>query len=101
MLLHAPLAHEVAKIRMTYGSHDAIVIAETLRKLFIDTKILTKSLTSPQIPMKYLQKVLISEAVVKLIQEDNRGITIENAREIMLESVGFGEYVHSCENQEI
>ena len=80
------------------------MIAETLRKLFIDTKILTKSLTSPQTPMEYLQKVLIPEVAVRLIQEDNRGITgitVEEAREIMIESVGFGAYVHSDENQEI
>jgi len=77
------------------------VIAETLRKLFIDTKILTKSLTSPQTPMEYLQEVLIPEVAVRLIQEDNRGITVEEAREIMIESVGFGAYVHSDENQEI
>ncbi|CAB4401839.1 unnamed protein product [Rhizophagus irregularis] len=52
-----------------YGPCDAIVIAETLRKLFIDTKILTKSLTIPQIPMEYLQEVLIPEAAVRLIQK--------------------------------
>ncbi|PKK74626.1 hypothetical protein RhiirC2_820458 [Rhizophagus irregularis] len=52
-----------------YGPRGAIVIAETLRKLFIDTKILTKSLTIPQIPMEYLQEVLIPEAAVRLIQK--------------------------------
>ncbi|PKC07707.1 hypothetical protein RhiirA5_417867 [Rhizophagus irregularis] len=62
------------------GSCDATVIAETLRKLFIDTKI--------------LQEVLIPEAAVyRLIQED-RDITAEKARKIMLKSVRFGEYIH-------
>ena len=76
------------------------MIAETLRKLFIDTKILTKSLTSLQTPMEYLQEVLIPEVAVRLIQEDNRGITVEKAREIITESVSFGKYVHNDENQE-
>ncbi|UZO27839.1 uncharacterized protein OCT59_020026 [Rhizophagus irregularis] len=83
-----------------YGPRGAIVIAETLRKLFIDTKILTKSLTIPQTPMEYLQEVLIPEAAVRLIQED-KDITAEKTREIMLESVRFGEYVHNDENQEM
>jgi len=70
-----------------------------LRRLFIDTKILTKSLATPQTPMQYLQDVLIPEVAVRLIKEDNRGITIERAHEIMLESVTFGEYVHNDENE--
>jgi len=71
------------------------MIAETLRRLFIDTKILTKSLVSPQTPMEYLQEVLVPEAAVRLIQEDYQGIQIENARVIMLQSVDFGAYIHS------
>ncbi|PKK55808.1 hypothetical protein RhiirC2_485160, partial [Rhizophagus irregularis] len=77
-----------------YGPRGAVIIAETLRRLFIDTKILTKSLASPQTPMEYLQEVLIPEAAVRLIQEDYKGIQIENAREIMLQSVHFGAVVH-------
>ena len=50
--------------------------------------------------MEYLQEVLIPEVAVRLIQED-KGITVEKAREIMLESVEFGEYVHNDENQKI
>ena len=49
--------------------------------------------------LQYLQDVLIPEVAVRLIKEDNRGITIERAREIMLESVTFGEYVHNDENE--
>jgi len=71
------------------------MIAETLRRLFIDTKILTKSLVSPQTPMEYLQEVLVPEAAVRLIQKDYQGIQIENAYVIMLQSVDFGVYVHS------
>lgn len=41
--------------------------------------------------MEYLQEVLIPEAAVRLIQEDYKGIQIENAREIMLQSVHFGQ----------
>ena len=50
---------------------------------------------SPQTPMEYLQEVLVPETAVRLIQEDYQGIQIEKAREIMLQSVGFGMYVHS------
>jgi len=50
--------------------------------------------------MEYLQEVLIPEAAVRLIQED-KDITAEKAREFMLESVRFGEYVHNDENQEM
>ena len=57
-------------------------------------------MTSPQTPMEYLQEVLIPEAAVRLIQEDNMGITVEKAREVMLESVKFGEYVHNDENHQ-
>ena len=63
-------------------------------------QVLTKSLETPQTPMQYLQDVLIPEVAVRLIKEDNRGITIERAREIMLESVTFGEYDgHNDENE--
>jgi hypothetical protein len=51
-------------------------------KLFINTKILTKSLTSPQIQNIYRKEVFIpAAAAVRLIQED-RGITVKKAREL-------------------
>lgn len=84
-----------------YGPRGAIIIAETLRRLFIDTKKLTISLSSPQAPMHYLQEVLVPEAAVRLIQEDYNGISAEDARKIMFESLKFGEYVHNDEILEI
>jgi len=45
--------------------------------------------------MEYLQEDLIPEVAVRLIQEDNGGITVKKACEIMSESVRFGEYVHN------
>ncbi|CAB4427565.1 unnamed protein product [Rhizophagus irregularis] len=62
---------ESFQIYIYYGPYSVII-----------TKILTKSLTIPQIPMEYLQEVLISEAAVRLIQED-KDITAEKACEIM------------------
>jgi hypothetical protein len=55
-------------------------------------------LATPQTPMQYLQEVLIPEAAVHLIQEDYNGISAEDARKIMLESLKFGEYIHNDEN---
>ena len=52
-------------------------------------------MVSPQTPMEYLQEVLVPEAAVRLIQKDYQGIQIEDAREIMLQSVDFGAYIHS------
>ena len=56
-----------------------------------------KSLAAPQTQMQYLQEVLIPEAAVRLIQEDYNGISMEDARKIMLESLKFGEYFHNDE----
>ncbi|RGB27398.1 hypothetical protein C1646_674009 [Rhizophagus diaphanus] len=67
-----------------YEPCGAVIIAKTLRRLFIDTKILTKSLASPQTLIEYLQEVLIPKAAVRLIQEDYKRIQVENTREIML-----------------
>ena len=55
-------------------------------------------MATPQTPMQYLQEVLIPEAAVHLIQEDYNGISVEDARKIMFESLKFGEYVHNDEN---
>jgi hypothetical protein len=57
-------------------------------QLFINTKILTRSLISPQTPIRYLQEVFVPEATVRLIQEDCQGIQI--ACEIILQSVNLG-----------
>jgi hypothetical protein len=51
--------------------------------------------------MHYLQEVLVPEAAVRLIQEDYNGISAEDARKIMFESLKFGEYVHNDEILEI
>ncbi|CAG8591363.1 12086_t:CDS:1, partial [Rhizophagus irregularis] len=37
---------------------------------------------------------IISEAAVRLIQEDYKGIQIENAHEIMLQSIHFEAFVY-------
>jgi hypothetical protein len=45
--------------------------------------------------MDYIYEVLVPEVTSRLIQEDyNNNITLENAREIMIESIEFGEYLH-------
>ena len=46
--------------------------------------------------MDYIYEILVPEVVCRLIQEDNNNITLEKAREIMVDSkaIEFGKYVH-------
>ena len=42
--------------------------------------------------------LLVPEVALRLIQEDyNNSITLEHAREILIDSVEFGKYMHSNE----
>lgn len=80
------------------------MLSEALAKLFLETDILTHELASPQKPIEYVQQVLVPEAGLRLIVEDRMGlgrdpepISLEEAREIMMESVEFGNYIHDIE----
>ena len=48
--------------------------------------------------MDFIYEVLVPEVALRLIQADyNNSITLEHAREILIDSVKFGEYMHSNE----
>jgi len=69
--------------------------------MFIETNILTYDLAHPQRPSEYVQQVLIPEAGLRLIAEDQKNIgldevSLEEARAIMAESVEFGAYMHEA-----
>jgi len=46
--------------------------------------------------MDFIYEVLVPEVALRLIQDDyNCNITLEKAREILIDSIKFGEYMHS------
>lgn len=80
-------------------------MSHTLAKLFLETNILTRELALPQLPTEYVQHVLVPEAGLRLIVEDRIAFTgndqlpisLDEAREIMMDSVEFGNYIHDVE----
>lgn len=84
-----------------YGSKGAERLFEILVRMFIEANILTYDLAQPQRPSEYVQQVLIPEAGLRLIAEDQKKIglhdvSLEEARAIMAESVEFGAYMHEA-----
>ncbi|KAF9386716.1 hypothetical protein CPB97_003420 [Podila verticillata] len=84
-----------------YGSKGAERLFEILVRIFIEANILTYDLAHPQRPSEYVQQVLIPEAGLRLIAEDQKKIglhevSLEEARAIMAESVEFGAYMHEA-----
>ncbi|PKC62902.1 hypothetical protein RhiirA1_423339, partial [Rhizophagus irregularis] len=52
----------------------------------------------PLDPMDFIYEVLVPEVTLRLIQEDrNNSITLEDAKEILNDSIEFGVYMHSNE----
>ena len=50
----------------------------------------------PLQPCNYIQEILVPETAIRLISEDIGGdCSLETARQIMIESSDFGEYVHN------
>ena len=61
--------------------------------------ILTPMKSFPLKPLDYIQEVLVPETAIRLIFEDIGGnYSLETAREIMIASSDFGEYVHNDDN---
>ncbi|CAG8528050.1 16481_t:CDS:1, partial [Funneliformis mosseae] len=83
-----------------YGPKGLAIILKILTELFIRTGILTVDLCIPQSSSQYLSQVLVPETAIRLIAEDYKGISLNDAKEIMIDSVDFGLYVHddNCEN---
>jgi len=86
-----------------YGSKGSSELFKILARLFLESQFLTHEKANPQKPSEYIQHVLVPEAGVRLIAEDRRKsfsgdpISLGAAREIMMESVEFGSYVHDIE----
>lgn len=70
------------------------VILKTLTEIFVQTRILTVDLCSPQSSSQYLAQVLVPETAIRLIAEDYMNISLDVAKEIMIDSIDFGLYVH-------
>ncbi|CAG8736943.1 12029_t:CDS:2, partial [Rhizophagus irregularis] len=83
-----------------YGSKGAVLIANTLIDLFINTRILTAVKSYPLQSINYIQEVLVPETAMRLIFEDIGGnSSLETARNIMIASSDFSDYVHNCDNE--
>ena len=55
---------------------------------------LTNDLVFPKKPVDYLQEVLVPETALRLISQDKGNISLEEARNIMVDSANFGDYIH-------
>ncbi len=72
------------------------IIITTLVFLLIDKDILTRDKTKPLEPFEYISQVLVPETAIILISQDLK-VSLENAREIMNDSLKFGNYVHDID----
>ncbi|KAI9264073.1 hypothetical protein BDA99DRAFT_559382 [Phascolomyces articulosus] len=92
-----------------YGSKGAATILDVLSTLFLHTGNLTIKHTSPQLPLEYVQQVLVPEVGLRLIQQDlkekdskNRSsYTMEKAMEKMTESREYGCLVYPVNNEDV
>ncbi|KAI8381202.1 RTC4-like domain-containing protein [Radiomyces spectabilis] len=85
-----------------YGPKGASIILRELQKLFINTNYLTKDMTKPQLPLEYMQQVLLPEVGYRLIKQDltdrqssndGRDIT-QQAMDVMQESTEYGNMMY-------
>ncbi|ORZ24630.1 hypothetical protein BCR42DRAFT_403336 [Absidia repens] len=94
-----------------YGPKGASIIMSKLNDILLHTGFLTKDKTYPQLPLEYIQQVLVPEAGWRLIQEDliKKGCyddinmhgadqMKEKAMETMTYSVDFGIKMYSEES---
>ncbi|KAG2219746.1 hypothetical protein INT45_007785 [Circinella minor] len=91
-----------------YGSKGAAIILEVLSSLFLHSGELTIKQTQPQLPLEYVQQVLVPEAGLRLIQQDlkktpkmkREQYTMEMAMKRMEESREFGCLVYPANNED-
>jgi hypothetical protein len=62
--------------------------------MFVQTGVLTADLCAPQSSSQYLDQVLVPETAIRLIAEDFKETSLDVAKEIMIDSIEFGLYVH-------
>lgn len=85
--------------------------------MFLHTGMLTNALTTPQLPLEYLQQVLVPEAALVLIRQDLFNADAkgrpkarfptseelarynEKAEQVLKDSTEFGKLVHMAENE--
>lgn len=65
--------------------------------MFLKTNILTADKCYLQSPQNYVNNVLVPETAMRLISEDFGGISLDEANQIMIDSVDFGLYVHDID----
>lgn len=100
-----------------YGSKGSAVIQDALSTMFLHTGMLTNALTTPQLPLEYLQQVLVPEAALVLIRQDLFNADAkgrpkarfptseelarynEKAEQVLKDSTEFGKLVHMAENE--
>ncbi|KAI9469650.1 MAG: RTC4-like domain-containing protein [Benjaminiella poitrasii] len=91
-----------------YGPRGAAMMLETLSRMYMeDSNVLEDELVSQQLPMEFLQQVLVPEIGVRLIREDicrKQGVMpemMEKAQQLMEESREFGNVMFPViENQD-
>ncbi|KAI8095043.1 RTC4-like domain-containing protein [Gilbertella persicaria] len=90
-----------------YGPKGAAVILDVLTEHYLKSGYLAQHLVSPQMPLEFLQQVLVPEVGFRLIQSDmlNQKGVVENAREkakqIMDQSREYGNYMFPVKDQDI
>lgn len=55
---------------------------------------------APQSSSQYLVQVLAPETAIRLIAKDYVNISLDIAKEIMIDSVDFGSYVHGDDDND-
>ncbi|KAL9539028.1 hypothetical protein MBANPS3_010508 [Mucor bainieri] len=92
-----------------YGPMGAAVILKTLTKMYINTGYIRKHLVSSQLPLEFLQQVLVPEVGFRLIRQDllreRNGAPIpdlnDKAKTIMKESAAYGNAMFPVEDADI
>ncbi|KAG2197251.1 hypothetical protein INT46_005375 [Mucor plumbeus] len=89
-----------------YGPRGAAKILKTLTKMYFDTGYLADHLVSSQLPLEYLQQVLVPEVGFRLIRRDliSKGQytnATERAKVIMKESAAYGNAMFPVEDAQI
>ncbi|CAO3652861.1 unnamed protein product [Mucor fragilis] len=91
-----------------YGPMGAAVILKALTKMYINTGYLRKHLKSSQLPLEYLQQVLVPEVGFRLIREDlqkGKRAPVSDlnakAKATMKESAAYGNAMFPVEDADI
>lgn len=91
-----------------YGPKGSSVIFDVLSNLYLKSGFLSKNLVSPQLPIEFIQQVLVPEAGFRLIRQDLIKAAADippectvKAKQIMTESCDYGSAMFPMEEPEI